>query len=298
MISILRRLAYWVRTRPVLSRLALRAIPDLQFTRNIPGIGPFRLRLQRNRALWLREALEFEAFPFAMLRQLVRPGDVVYDCGANLGLYARYLMQTLGAGRVIAFEPDEDNLRLLGQNLALGAITGPVTVIPAAVSDEDGTSLFQKDDMSSASGTLDRVTGGEASVGRSNLALPPLTITVPTIRLDTVIGERGLPPADVIKVDVEGAAGLLLRGAARLLEEHRPSLLVELHGVEETLDVVTQLLDLGYVCAGKVAPHLDPTGFGPVTAASLPLIVGLYDVHFLVAVSDPERLPKLTAEMA
>ena len=43
--------------------------------------------------------------------------------------------------------------------------------------------------------------------------MPPLTVTVPTIRLDTAIGERGLPPADVIKVDVEGAAGLLLSGA-------------------------------------------------------------------------------------
>lgn len=58
----------------------------------------------------------FEAFPFSILEQLVRPGAVVYDCGANIGLYARYLVATLGASRVVSFEPDEDNLALLAEN--------------------------------------------------------------------------------------------------------------------------------------------------------------------------------------
>ncbi|HXU45883.1 MAG TPA: FkbM family methyltransferase, partial [Thermoanaerobaculia bacterium] len=177
-------------------------------------------------------------------------------------------------------------------NLALGGIAEHVTVVAAAVSDEDGTALFQKDDMTSASGTLDSVTGGGPSVGRSNLALAPLAISVPTVRLDTAAGERGLPPPDVIKVDVEGAAGLLLRGARRVLSERRPSLLIELHGAEEACDALAFLLDLGYSCAGKVERHLHPSGFGPVDAASLPAISGLYDLHFLVAVRDSELLPR------
>lgn len=292
MISALRHVAYKVRTRPALARLALAAIPDWPITRDIPGIGPFRLRVRRNRAHWLREPMEFEIVPFTLLAALVRSGDVVYDCGANLGLYVRHLIQNLGAGRVVAFEPDEDNLRLLAANLKLGGIADRVEVIAAAVSDQDGTSLFQKDDKSSASGTLDRVTGGGPSVGRQNLALPPLTVSVPTVRLDTVAYERGLPAADVIKVDVEGAASFLLAGARRLLAERKPSLLIELHGAEEAVPVLELLFEAGYHCAGKVDRRLDESGYCVVDRAMLPRITGLYDVHFLVAVADPERLPR------
>ncbi|HEY0552851.1 MAG TPA: hypothetical protein VGG20_01190, partial [Thermoanaerobaculia bacterium] len=105
MISLIRSIAYALRTRPLLGRWALRMIPDVPWVLNVEGIGAFRIRLRRNRSLWLRKPLESESFPFAMLRHLVRPGDVVYDCGANLGLYDRFLVSTLGAGRVVAFEP-------------------------------------------------------------------------------------------------------------------------------------------------------------------------------------------------
>lgn len=292
MISTLRHLAYNIRTRPALARLALAVIPDLAITRDIPGLGPLRLRLRTNRAHWLREPMEFEIVPFTLLASLVRRGDVVYDCGANLGLYARHLIQNLGAGRVVAFEPDEDNLLLLAANLKLGGISDRVDVVAAAVSDQDGTSLFQKDDKSSASGTLDRVTGGGASVGRQNLELPPLTVSVPTVCLDTIAFERGLPAADVIKVDVEGAAAFLLAGARRLLSEQKPSLLIELHGAEEAIPVLECLFEAGYHCAGKVDRRLDPRGYCEIDRTMLPHITGLYDVHFLVATADRERLPR------
>lgn len=291
MLSVVRNLAYRLRTRPVLGRWALRAIPDVPWTLPVDGIGQFRLRLRRNRSLWLRTPLESESFPFAMLRHLVRPGDVVYDAGANLGLYARYLVSTLGAGRVVAFEPVPDNRALLAENLRLGGIEDRVTVMPMALADEDGEAEFQVDDMQSASGTLSRVTGGEACVGRQNLGLGPLTARVPVRRLDTLIGEAGLPLPAVIKIDVEGAEGLLLRGAARLLREHSPRLLVELHGVSCIRDVLGLLDGMGYSCAGKVSPRFARLGYARVDASFLPRIEDMYDVHFLVAARDPADLP-------
>lgn len=291
MLSAVRNLAYRLRTRPVLGRWALRAIPDVPWTLPVDGIGPFRLRLRRNRSLWLRTPLESESFPFAMLRHLVRPGDVVYDAGANLGLYARYLVSTLGAGRVVAFEPVPDNRALLVENLRLGGIEDRVTVLPVALADEDGEAEFQVDDMQSSSGTLSRVTGGEACVGRQNVGLGPLTARVPVRRLDTLIGEAGLPLPDVLKIDVEGAEELLLRGAASLLRERSPRLLVELHGAGHARAVLAFLLDLGYACAGKVVPELSPLGYARLDASFLPRIVGLYDIHFLVAARDAADLP-------
>lgn len=292
MIPVIRSLAYTLRTRPFLGRWALRMIPDMPWTMRLNGIGPFRLRLRRNRSLWLREPMESEAFPFAMLRHFVRPGAIVYDCGANLGLYARYLIGSLGVGRVVAFEPMPDNREFLAGNLSLGGIADRVTVLPLALSDEDGTAEFQVDDMQTTSGTLSKVTGGEAAEGRRNLKLAPLTTRVPCSRLDTAVAEHGLPPPDVIKIDVEGAEAFLLRGATSLLREHGPRLLVELHGAEVAREVVAFLDGLGYTCAAKVAPHIHAEGYGPVGPSLLPQVEGLYDIHFLAASKDPADLPE------
>jgi len=291
LIAAVRAVASSLRTRPLLGRWALRMIPDVPWTARIDGIGSFRLRLRRNRSLWLRTPAESEEFPFTMLRHLVHPGDVVYDCGANLGLYCRYLIGVLGAGRAVAFEPSPDNRALLAENLALGGITDRVTVMPMALGDEDGMAEFQVDDMQSASGTLSKVTGGEPCVGRRNLGLGPLTEQVLCRRLDTVVAEEGLPLPDVIKLDVEGAEGLLLRGAAGLLRERGPRLLVELHGPEMARDVVGLLDGLGYACAAKVAPHIHTSGYGRVAPSMLHQVSGLYDIHFLVASRDPADLP-------
>ncbi len=291
MIAAVRSIALFLRTRPLLGRWALRMIPDVPWTLQVEGIGPFRVRLRRNRSWWLRKPLESESFPFAMLRHLVRPGDVVYDCGANLGLYARFLVSTLDAGRVVAFEPAPDNRHFLAANLALGGIADKVTVLPVALADEDGMAEFQVDDVQTSSGTLSKVTGGEASVGRRNLRLGPLTDQVLCRRLDTLVAEEELPLPDVLKIDVEGAEGLLLRGAIDLLRERSPRLLIELHGAEMARDVVTLLDGLGYSCVARVAPHVHRERYGPVGPLVLPRVEGLYDIHFLAASRDPADLP-------
>src|SRR5262245_8748721 len=94
-----RAVASWFRRRPRLASWALKLLPDVPITIRIPGIGPFRIRARRNRSFWLRDPLANEGFPLAALRAVVRPGDVVYDVGANIGLYTRYCATVLGAGR-------------------------------------------------------------------------------------------------------------------------------------------------------------------------------------------------------
>jgi FkbM family methyltransferase len=290
-LGLLRLAASRLRTRPLLGRWALRMIPDIPWTLRVDGIGPFRIRLRRNRSFWLRKPLESESFPFAVLRRFVRPGDVVYDAGANLGLYARYLVDTLGAGRVIAFEPMADNRALLAANLDLAGIASRVNVLPIALADEDGMLEFQVDDMQSVSGTLTKVTGGGPSLGRRNLGLGPLTEQVLCRRLNAVVAEEDLPPPDVIKIDVEGAEAFLLRGAMGLLRERRPRLLVELHGAAQARAVLPVLDVLGYSCVAQVSLEIDPSGFARVDSTLLPRIAGLYDVHFIAAASDPADLP-------
>jgi FkbM family methyltransferase len=289
LLRLLRFAAYRLRTRPRLGRRALALIPDWRWTREVPGIGPFHIRLRRHRAWWLRDPLVSESFPFAMLRQLVRPGDVVYDVGANLGLYSRYLL-VLGAGRVIAFEPDAANRALLAENLALAEAGSRVTVLPYAVADREGGAEFQVDDVQSTSGTLSKVTGGAPSVGRQNLRLPPLTATVACRTLDSLAAE-GLPRPDVVKIDAEGAELLVLAGAAKMLRESGPKLLIELHDAELARQALPLLEALGYACAAKTSDRIHPGGFGRVDSSVLPKVVDLYDIHFLVACRRAADLP-------
>lgn len=287
---LLRPLAYRLRTRPWLGRIALRLLPNVAVKTWIPEIGPLMIRLRQHRYYWLRDPLVTEREPFAMLRAMARPGDMVYDVGANIGLYTR-LLAGLGAGQIIAFEPVASNITLYRRNVALGGLDERVRCLPLALSDRDEEEEFQLDDMQSTSGTLDRVTGGAASEGRRNLGLAPKTERVVCRTIDSLVAAGEVPPPDLMKVDVEGAEALVLAGGVHVLETHRPRLLVELHGAAIARAVAELLLDLGYTCRGAVVRDLDPSGFTAVTRALLPKIRGLYDLHFLAAAPDPDDLP-------
>lgn len=287
---LLRPIAYRLRTHPLLGRIALRLLPNFVIEVRIPEIGPFLIRLRQHRYYWLRDPLVTEREPFAILRSMTRPGEVVYDVGANIGLYTR-LMATLGAGEIVAFEPVAANRALYRRNVALGRIAERVRCLPLALSDRNEEGTFQLDDMQSTSGTLDRVTGGAASEGRRNLGLAPKTEWVVCRTLDSLVAAGEVPPPDLMKVDVEGAEEMVLAGGLHVLETHRPRLLVELHGAPVARAVAKRLLDLGYTCRGVVVPELDPSRFTAVTPALLPRIRGLYDLQFLAASPNPDDLP-------
>jgi FkbM family methyltransferase len=259
-------------------------------TVTIPPIGRFRIRTRRNRSFWLRDPLTHEKFPLAALRAVIRPGDVVYDVGANIGLYTRFCA-AFGAGRVVAFEPMKDNLTQLERNIDLGGIRDRVTVFPYALSDVDAVQELQIDDLSSASAALAVVTGNQAAQGRRQYGFSPKAEPVTCHRLDSILAEECIPPPDAIKVDIEGAEGLFFAGALDCLARSSPRLVAELHGADKARAVYDLLTSCGYTCAGRVGLHLNATGYCRLDAEMMSGIRGDYDVHFLVATKDPADLP-------
>jgi FkbM family methyltransferase len=284
------KLAGWLRKRPRLGRLALKCLPDAPLTIQIPPIGPFRIRLRRNRSYWLRSPVIGEAFFFGVFQRLLQPGDVFYDIGANLGLYVRFLIQQFDAGRVVAFEPMSDTFALLEANVAKDPkVAARTTLFKVAVGDVESVEKFQVDDMSSASSTLDRVSGGAASQGRLQYGLPPRFEIVQVMPLDTVIERNHLPPPQLIKIDIEGAAPLALAGMRRTLQTHRPDLVIETHGTEEARAVLLALQSHGYHCFGFVERD-GSRGYFELAESDVKPVGDFYQPHHLVASTQPEKL--------
>lgn len=286
---ILRSLNHVIRTHPALGRMAIRAIPDMRWTLNVRGVGPMTISLRRNRSYWLRDPLTHEAFMLGAMQRLIHPGDVVFDVGANIGLYVRFMVQRFGAGKVIAFEPMSQNLAFLNRNIRLGHCQDTVHVVAKALADYDGIDSFQIDDMSSASGTLDIVAKGEASQGRRQYGFAPVTETVNVARLDSLIESTELPVPRVVKVDVVGAECRLLHGAAQTLKRQGPDLAIELHGPEASRAVIRFLLDAGYHIFGFLQTSRG-RAYKEIVATDIAEITNPYSLHHCVASRDRERL--------
>lgn len=158
-----------------------------------------------------------------LARQLVLPGDVVWDVGANVGLFSvAATVQAGSGGEVVAFEADRWLVSLLERTVRLrdGARQAPLTVMARAVSDGAGTAQFHIANRARAASHL-------SGYGTSQAGGVRLTVEVPTVSLDGMLEERRAPT--VVKIDVEGAEPLVFRGATRLLATARPALIVEVY---------------------------------------------------------------------
>lgn len=278
----IRRIAGLVRTNPAVGRAALALLPNMPVTIRIEGIGPFSIRLRRDRRFWVRHPLEHERFFLGAMARLVRPGDVVYDIGANLGMYTRFFVQVFGASRVVAFEPMSANRRDLMRNLALGNVQGKASVFPVALAEKEGDELLQVDEIASGAAALDRVTHGQASMTHRVYHVAPKTERVKVETLDGLSRREALPPPSVMKIDVEEAESLVLRGGCVTIEKHKPRLAIELHGPETARQVLPMLADMGYV----MYSHGDRGGqhwWGRVDGHSAREATGHYEFHFVFA---------------
>ncbi|MEW5870516.1 MAG: FkbM family methyltransferase [Chloroflexota bacterium] len=155
--------------------------------------------------------------------ELIRPGMVVYDVGANIGYVSLLLARRVGSGgSVFAFEALPANLERLRANLALNEFAGIVSVVPCAVIDAPRPIQF----LVGPSGGMGKAQG---SAGRQEFGYAQ-SIQVEGISLDHFVYSAGNPPPQAVKMDIEGGEVLALPGMRRLLLEQRPLILLELHG--------------------------------------------------------------------
>lgn len=205
------------------------------------------LDLHAEKDYWLGT---YEPELLATLADLVRPGWVAYDLGANIGYITLLLARLAGPdGRVYSFEALPANLERLCLNLDLNALDQRVTVVPGAVGDSTQPVQF----LVGPSGGTGKAQG---SAGRQELAYSQ-AISVPGIVLDEFVFTLGHPPPALVKIDIEGGEVLALPGMRRVLAEARPILCLELHGPEAARVAWETLVAAGYrLC--RMAPGYPP----------------------------------------
>ena len=193
------------------------------------------LDLQSEKDYWLGT---YEIPLQEAIHDWIKPGWIVYDVGANVGYVSLLLArQVAGAGHVTAFEALPANVERLKTNVGLNQLSTLVTVMPCAVSRENGTARFHV-------GASDDTGRLEGSAGR--LSLSGEYLEVPTLSLDeyAFVERNRLPQA--VKMDIEGGEVLALQGMKRLLREAHPLMLIEIHSEQAAEMVWDALTKAGY----------------------------------------------------
>jgi len=165
-----------------------------------------------------------EPFTIDWIHSRIKEGDVLYDIGANVGAYSLVAAKKPGGGaRVYSFEAGSANIAALSANVALNGLAGLVTPLPVALSDRTAMDVFNLRDIEPGGA---RHALGQNATPEDGPTLFPQPVMV--FRLDDLVEQFGLPPANHIKLDVDGGELAVLNGAARTLASpHLRSLLVE-----------------------------------------------------------------------
>jgi FkbM family methyltransferase len=142
----------------------------------------------------------------------VEPGDVVLDCGANVGVFTRVALEH-GAKLVVGFEPAPENIESYRRNFKDEIAAGRVILVPKGVWDKEDVLVLRRDPHNSAADTFVMALKNGAGEVRA-----PLTT------IDRVVAELKLARVDYVKMDIEGAETRALAGARTTLATYHPRL--------------------------------------------------------------------------
>jgi FkbM family methyltransferase len=196
------------------------------------------------RALWRVQTLFTKEPDTIQWLNGLAPGSVLYDIGANVGMYSLYAAVLRGVS-VLAFEPESQNYALLNKNIFCNRMGQLVRAYPLALSDAPSVDLLHLSQFE-AGGSLHNF--GETVDYKGEAFQPGFSQGCLAMALDTLVEQHGLPVPDHIKIDVDGIEHKVLAGAARTLR--RPevkSVLVELNtNLESHRELVTLMESLGF----------------------------------------------------
>lgn len=195
---------------------------------------------------------------------ITSPGDIIWDCGANLGFFGFPAAWAAGSGgRVLCIEPDPFCVDLLlRSNAKLGNEYAPLSIINAAMSDSLSKTRLLFASRGTTANHIAESRGTHTSQSGHYRTMDTVTLT-----LDLLLDFYS--PPDVLKIDVEGAEHLVLAGARKVLGEHRPLLVLECEEYNKS-EVTETLSDLDYKFFRLDFPPFEQTACCGFNALAVP----------------------------
>lgn len=229
-----------------LNRPTSLATEVVQATRPVATIktkyGRLYCRTGHGRLLWRARTFFTEEPETISWLDAIQAGDVLYDIGANVGLYAIYAAKFRKC-RVFAFEPEAQNYALLMENVSLNDLRG--RCLPACLALARQTAIgrlrvryLTKSGAYNLFRTKDGQTADTNSAGFDQLALG--------VSIDDLVGRYGLPAPTHLKIDVDGIEPEIIAGGLETIRFVR-SILIELNAKSPNdLAVIDQLAKFGF----------------------------------------------------
>jgi FkbM family methyltransferase len=192
----------------------------------------------------------FEAGPIDRLREFVPSGSLVIDVGANVGFFSVRFANWVGdGGKVISIEPEDRNYNNLVLALQREGLLDRVQTLKAVAAAVPGMTFLEINPRHPA----------DHKLSRDGTGLPVTAVT-----LDDLVQDKGYMRPALVKIDVQGAEMLVLKGASNILTKVAPALFVELHeeGLNKFETSVSAILDFlseyGYEAywLARTGPHL------------------------------------------
>ena len=190
---------------------------------------------------------EYSEGEVEVFRQILRPGDVALDVGANIGVHTVPMAHLVGErGAVLAFEAQRTAYQALCGNVALNGLLN-VWCRNVAIGDARGSTIIVP------------VLNPERPNNFGGLALGKYAAgdRIPVVRLD----DNPPQACRLIKVDVEGMELQVLRGAVGLIERFRPILYVENDKAEKSAELIRYIASLGYDLYWHRPPLFNPQNY-------------------------------------
>lgn len=217
---------------------------------------PFRVRY-RNARLELRmPSYDFlalkEVWQRSVYEQLAPVRGVVCDVGAQVGTFSVRCALSPSVEKVLAFEPEQENLALLQHNASMNA-PGRIDIHGYALGDRNGRLPLYRSRTGTGHHTLIRKQDGDV-------------VEVDVKRLDDVLSDLGIPRIDWLKIDVEGYELQVLQGARRTLESSLPNLAVEVDSDWNAFEAFLRQVGYDRFLRGSISPLVP--GAGVVNADS------------------------------
>lgn len=214
---------------PIYQKYLYLLIPNLRMIGKTPLGGKFYYFANTHKGFLFNRLMKahHEMAIFQYYRKSLKEDSIMYDIGANIGVHTIAASQKIinNKGKIICFEPDPSNLKLLKENIKFNEIESLCEVVSSSVGNCIGKVNFQRDLVSGATGNLSALR--EISLQHQWTDRKAIEITVDCITIDFIVFEKKFLPPDVVKIDVEGAESIVLEGMKKTMKEYHPDIVID-----------------------------------------------------------------------